>query len=57
MNVSISINRKSKNHGQLLTKSSALSMVYFLREAFDAVAEDAEVEEDIGNCDECLERE
>jgi len=27
-------------------------MVYFLREAFDAVAEDAEVEEDIGNCDE-----
>ena len=36
----------------LLTKSSALSMMYFLRGALDAVAEDAEVEEDIGNCDE-----
>ena len=45
---------KSKHHCQLLTKSSALSMVYFLREGFDAVAEDAEVEEDIGNCDESL---
>ena len=48
---------KSKNHGQLLTKSSALLMVYLLREAFNVVAEVAEVEEDIGNCDELLERE
>ena len=34
-------------------------MVHFLQEASDAVAEAAEVEveEDIGNCDEYLERE
>ena len=32
-------------------------MVYFLREAFDVVAEVAEVKEYIGNCEELLERE
>ena len=32
-------------------------MVYFLREEFDVVAEVAEVEEDVGNCEEWLERE
>ena len=32
-------------------------MVYFLWGAFDVVAEVAEVEEDIGNCEELLERE
>ena len=32
-------------------------MVYFLREASDVVAEVSEVEEDIGNCEELLERE
>ena len=32
-------------------------MVYFLREAFNVVAEVAEVEEDIANGEELLERE
>ena len=32
-------------------------MVYFLWELFDVVADVAEVEEDIGNCEEFLERE
>ena len=32
-------------------------MVYFLRDEFDVVAEVAEVEEDVGNCEEWLERE
>ena len=32
-------------------------MLYFLREAFDVVAEVTEVDEDIGNCEESVERE
>ena len=32
-------------------------MVYFLQEAFDVVAEVADVKKDIGNCEELLERE
>ena len=32
-------------------------MVYFLWEAFDVVAEVAEVKEDIGNCEEFIKRE
>ena len=32
-------------------------MVYFLQEEFDVVAKVADVEEDIGNCEELLEHE